>query len=206
MTVDKTLDRVGEWYSNALKEHGTDARGVGWTNKERHQLRFKQLSQVCIDEQAPFTVNDLGCGYGALYDYLQKEGKLVSSYNGYDISQDMLDSTKDRLPSDHVTLYHDKVLKTKADYSFASGIFNVRFDTTEQKWESYIKDTLKNMNDYSEKGFSFNMLTSNVDWKEDNLYYADPCYFFKFCQKNFSRKIALLHDTELYEWTMVVRK
>jgi len=40
----------------------------------------------------------------------------------------------------------------------------------------------------------------------EDLYYADPCFIFDYCKRNFSRNVALLHDYELYEFTIIVRK
>ena len=94
----------------------------------------------------------------------------------------------------------------KADYSFASGIFNVKFDIEEGVWESYIKETLANMNDKSVRGFAFNILTTYVDYREQHLYYADPLSYFDYCKRSFSRNVSLLHDYNLYEWTIYVRK
>jgi hypothetical protein len=39
-----------------------------------------------------------------------------------------------------------------------------------------------------------------------HLYYADPCYLFDTCKKRFSRNVALLHDYEAYDFTIIVRK
>ena len=89
---------------------------------------------------------------------------------------------------------------------FISGIFNVKFDSNDDMWEEFIKNTLVNVNENSIKGFAFNSLTSYVDYKESHLYYADPMYFFDFCKKNFSKKVSLLHDYDLWEWTIIVKK
>ncbi len=64
------------------------------------------------------------------------------------------------------------------------------------------------MNKASEKGFSFNLLTSYSDahLKKDYLYYANPGFWFDFCKQNFSRNVALLHDYNLYEFTIRVRQ
>lgn len=67
-------------------------------------------------------------------------------------------------------------------------------------------EILHNMNEMSRKGFSFNMLTNFVDYKNPNLYYADPNYFFDYIRKNFSKNLILLHDYDLWEWTILVRK
>jgi hypothetical protein len=38
-----------------------------------------------------------------------------------------------------------------------------------------------------------------------DLYYADPLFFFEHCRQRFSRRVALLHDYPLYEFTILVR-
>ena len=67
---------------------------------------------------------------------------------------------------------------------------------------------LHKMNDISRRGFSFNMLTkySDPEYMRQHLYYADPCYLFDYCKMHFSRNVALLHDYEVYDFTILVRK
>ena len=64
------------------------------------------------------------------------------------------------------------------------------------------------MNQISTKGFSFNVLTSYSDkeFMRDYLYYANPLDLFDYCKKNFSKQVALLHDYNLYEFTLLIRK
>jgi hypothetical protein len=40
----------------------------------------------------------------------------------------------------------------------------------------------------------------------DDLYYADPLFFFDYCKTRFSRFVTLIHDYPLYEFTILVRK
>lgn len=201
------LKKVEQWYTDALQEHGIDAKGVGWGNSVDHKLRFDKLCEVIDRKDEKFSINDLGCGYGSLYHHLTANKKIITQYYGYDISEDMLIEAKKLLPAtDNIIYSNSPKLSTKADYTITSGIFNVRFEETDKKWEEYILHVLHNMDDFSEKGFSFNLLTSYVDWKDKKLYYADPCFYFNYCKKNFSKKITLLHDTHLYEWTMIVKK
>ena len=58
------------------------------------------------------------------------------------------------------------------------------------------------------KGLGFNLLTnySDMHLMKDELFYADPLYIFDFCKKNISRNVALLHDYDLYDFTILVRK
>ena len=74
-------------------------------------------------------------------------------------------------------------------------------------WEKLILETLNNMANLCQKGFSFNMLTSYSDRElmREDLYYGDPSYYFDYCKRNFSRNAALLHDYELSDFTILVR-
>ena len=96
----------------------------------------------------------------------------------------------------------------QSDYTLASGIFNIRFRATNEDWLKYILETITVMNERSLKGFSFNMLTtySDRDYMKEELYYGDPCLFFDHCKRNFSKNVALLHDYDQYDFTILVRK
>jgi hypothetical protein len=96
----------------------------------------------------------------------------------------------------------------RADYGVASGIFNVRLQTDDASWAAYIESALKELDQTSTLGFAFNCLTSysDADRMRADLYYADPCRMFDLCKRRFSKRVALLHDYGLYEFTIVVRK
>jgi hypothetical protein len=95
-----------------------------------------------------------------------------------------------------------------ADYTIASGIFNVRGEYSDSDWLTYCLDTVRKISALSAKGMSFNMLTkySDAEKMRGYLYYADPCAVFDFCKRELSRNVALLHDYGLYEFTILVRK
>ena len=87
-----------------------------------------------------------------------------------------------------------------------SGIFNVKFDEQRDNWEYYVKQTLKNMFEQSKKGMAFNLLTKYVDFEAADLFYADPTQYFDYCKKELSSYVNLIHDYNLYEWTIVIKK
>jgi hypothetical protein len=137
---------------------------------------------------------------------LEKSNFNISHYRGYDISEKMIENARKFVNDKRAEFIHgDKITKI-ADYSFASGIFNVKFEVNEDLWQKYVEYILYNMNEYSKRGFSFNILTKYVDFKKDHLYYADPLYYFDFCKSNFTKKVSLFHDYELFEWTIICRK
>ncbi len=67
---------------------------------------------------------------------------------------------------------------------------------------------LEKFNSLCRKGFSCNFLTkySDANRMRSDLYYADPCFLFDYCKRHFSKNIALLHDYQLYDFTLIVRK
>lgn len=204
MTSNDILSRVQEYYDDKLRTHGATARGVDWKSPESQQLRFAQLVKL-IDHTRPFTLNDFGCGYGALVDYLETCG-LQFQYAGFDISSEMIAQARELHPG--ARFVTDKGQLHQADYTLASGIFNVRLSTGEAEWKSYMLNVLDTMNSLSKSGFAFNALTkySDAEFMRSDLYYADPLFFFDHCKTNYSKFVTLLHDYPLYEFTILVRK
>jgi SAM-dependent methyltransferase len=201
------LTEVSKYYSSKLIKYGETPLGVDWNGEKSQKLRFEQLSKI-IKKSSPFTINDLGCGYGALCDYLFKKYENFK-YTGFDVSENMICSAKQRYQDrDNVNFIEACMPEMLADYGVASGIFNVRFDTSDADWLAYIKSTLDVLNRTSMYGFSFNCLTSYSDQnkKKNTLYYADPKYLFDYCKIHYSRNITLLHDYDLYEFSILVRK
>lgn len=203
--IESTITQVQNLYTKNLEFHGAGSKSVGWKDEESQLLRFQQLCEGITESS--FSVNDLGCGYGAMYDWLSQAFPLsLSHYYGYDISPEMLLEAQKRILSPSASWIESRALHTTADYSFASGIFNVSFGVSESLWEAYIRDTLENMWEHSRKGMAFNLLTSYVDYRDKDLYYADPCVYFDYCKRHFSRYVSLLHNTDLWEWTIIIQK
>jgi SAM-dependent methyltransferase len=201
------LDAVQRYYSEKIAEHGPTARGVDWNDQASQELRFEQLLKVC-DFDSPFTINDYGCGYGALARYLEDRERDFQ-YTGFDISEKMVEQARNLLrASDRCRFVASADELQRADYTVASGIFNVRLDAQDEAWERHVFTTLGQLDALSARGFSFNMLTSYSDPERmrPDLYYADPCVIFDHCKRSFSRWVALLHDYGLYEFTILVRK
>jgi SAM-dependent methyltransferase len=202
------IKEVESYYTNKILENGVGSQGVDWNGKESQYLRFEQLSKILpIQNNATFSIIDFGCGYGEFINYLHQYAYNFEFY-GLDISEKMLEIANKNFQEDKFTFAQSLADVGSKDYLTASGVFNVRQNTTEHDWLQYIIETLNCFNAYTTKGFSFNLLTSYSDkpFMKDYLYYADPIYFFDYCKKHFSRNIALLHDYELYEFTILVRK
>ena len=201
------LVEVANYYSAKLAEHGETPRGVDWNGEKSQELRFDQLAHV-IPQPEGFSLNDLGCGYGALFDYLNAYRRNFA-YHGSDVSADMIRAAQDRHANRSNARFSVAAEPPEmADYGIASGIFNVRLGRSDAEWCNYLEATLDVLDRTSRLGFAFNCLTSysDADKMRDYLYYADPCVLFDLCKRRYSRHVALLHDYGLYEFTILVKK
>jgi SAM-dependent methyltransferase len=193
-------------FTERVTTHGPTARGVDWNSEESQALRFTQLLKL-VDETHPYSLLDYGCGYGALARFLAARGDEFT-YQGYDITPAMLDQAREVLssvPRASVTGARDEL--RLADYAIASGVLNLKLDAEEPGWQQYALEVLHDLAALSARGFAFNALTSYSDppLMRDDLYYADPCFYFDYCKRHFSAQVALLHDYGLYEFTVIVR-
>lgn len=184
---------------------------VGWKNRAAQENRFAQIMKVIPPGLSPFSLNDLGCGLGAFSAYLDSSGFSDFSYRGYDMSEAMISGAQREYGNQKgkefvkITRHEDV---GKADFCVASGLFNLRFTIPEHEWLYYILDTISLMNTRSGLGFAFNALSkySDASHMKSDLYYADPLFLFDYCKRNFSGNIALLHDYNEYDFTIIVRK
>jgi len=205
--MNDLLAPIAQYYTDKLQRFGSDPRGVDWNGSEGQVLRFAQLCQV-LDHGTSFSVADIGCGYGALLDFLELQFADFD-YTGVDISEAMVAAAARRHASkQYARFIQGTQAPGQTDFAVASGIFNVKLGQTESTWRTYIGTTLDAMHTATTKGFAFNCLTSysDADKMRPDLHYADPCELFDLCKRKFSRNVALLHDYGLYEFTILVRK
>lgn len=201
------LSDVANYYSEKIAQHGETPRGVDWNSEESQTMRFRKLCKIITKNEA-FSINDLGCGYGALFNFLKSQHQDFS-YLGIDISENMIQAAMQRNQGNlQARFIISNEPDSLADYGVSSGIFNVCLGRSNTEWHDYIESTLNVLNRTSRIGFAFNCLTSysDQDKMRDYLYYADPCVLFDLCKRRYSRNVALLHDYGLYEFTILVRK
>jgi SAM-dependent methyltransferase len=207
--LNEVQDRLSHYFTEKLEQYGATAKGVDYNGEQAQQRRFVELVKIITPDKR-FSVIDYGCGYGAMFDFLQAQGWHFDYY-GVDLIEKMVMAGREMHQNDpnaHFTTDEKELPIT--DYLAAAGIFNIKMDAEYADWQHFICETLSNMNALCSKGFSFNMLTkySDVDRmaQRPDLFYGDPLFFFDFCKRNFSRNVALLHDYDLYDFTILVRK
>lgn len=206
MSHETLIDAVARYYTNKVTEHGPTPKGVDWRDAESQALRFQALVELIPRDASELSINDYGCGYGALLDVLAERWDEVE-YVGYDVSEAMIAQARARHSGDPRALFTtDGAELRPADYTFASGIFNVCLDQPMAHWRAYVLDTLDKLARLSRRGFAFNALTAHADpdRMRGDLYYADPGELLDHCLRHYSRDVALRHDYPLYEFTVSV--
>jgi SAM-dependent methyltransferase len=159
------------------------------------------------DGADPLSIVDYGCGYGALVDHVAARHREFA-YQGYDVSETMVAEARTRMAHERRSSFTAEPADLeRADYTVASGIFNVKLETPEGEWRAYVLETLERMVALSTRGIAFNALTAHSDPERTrpDLYYADPAELLDHCLRTYSRDVALRHDYELYEFTLLVR-
>ncbi|HXV75377.1 MAG TPA: class I SAM-dependent methyltransferase [Candidatus Polarisedimenticolaceae bacterium] len=209
MSLDDTQKKLNAYFAQKLESFGATPRGVDYNGPEAQAVRFEQLVKV-IDGSRKFSVIDYGSGYGAMFDFLDARGWQFDYY-GVDLVEEMtIAGRAAHAGFANARFTTDERQLPVADYLVASAIFNVKLDTPVEQWRQSTLDTLRTMNRLCTKGLSFNMLTAYSDADRvaarPDLFFGDPGFYFDFCKREFSRNVALLHDYDLYDFTILVRK
>ena len=207
INYNKLNEKTLSYYERKFRKFGANFKGSDWNSKSSQEIRFNQLLKVIASFKKVDSILDFGCGYGALYPYVSKKISECRFY-GYDISSIIIEKAKSLHPHKNCKWITDLKNIKEVDYTIASGVFNVMQNNKEEDWLNYVLETLTLINSFTIEGFSFNILTkySDKNYMKDYLFYADPCFLFDFCKKNFSKNVSLLHDYSLYEFTIIVKK
>ncbi len=211
MTVeyDGILDSVATAFTLRLKQRGATPGGVFLNSLEGQQFRFELLLSLIESGcgQDGVTVNDLGTGYGALFDYISEFSELRGGhFFGYDICRSMVRLSQSRIKDSRATFILSPRATHKADYSFVSGTYNMKNDADEETWKAYVKESLIDLWSMSERGLAFNMLDISGRGRTSWLFYASSDEFVDFCAREMSPKVKLVDSAPLKEWTLLVRR
>jgi len=177
-TYNRALTRVAEVYHCTLAEYGPTTSGVAWGDTEGQFRKFEILASG-INREAPLLLNDVGCGYGALFDFLAPNFDLVG-YCGTDICEAMVEAGLARINDPRARFVQSAMPITPADWSIASGTFNMSAGADDEVWRRLVEDVLRSMVRLSGTGIAFNLL--RPEYRDDFLWGDAPERWVRFCQ------------------------
>ncbi len=205
--------QVADYYGQKLRRHGATPAGADWLSAAGQDLRLALLLRVC-DLTRPFSLNDLGCGYGALPDYLlSRHAGLHLDYLGIDLSQDMVACAARRFrrhPATHAIkarFMNGCMAPRMADYAVASGIFNVMPAAACGVWTSMIAQTLSGLHATTRHGFAVNfMRVAPGQPREPGLYRTLPDPWIRYCEEELGARVKVVDGYALNEFTILARR
>ncbi len=204
---------VAQYYRQTLRRHGATPAGADWLSAAGQDLRLALLLRVC-NLDWPFSLNDLGCGYGALPDYLlSRHPGLQLDYLGIDVSREMVACAARRFrnhPAPHplkICFKQGCAAPRVADYAVASGIFNVVPAAAEGLWTGLIAQTLSGLHATTRHGFAVNFMRDTPgEPREPGLYQTSPAPWVAYCERELGTTITVLEDYALNEFTILARR
>ena len=204
---DSVLARGERYYAAKLARHGTTPRGVDWTCLPTQELRFVQLLRIC-DFDRPFSLDDIGCGYGGLVAYLERyHPRAAIDYLGIDLSPAMIRAARREHPPTATRRFvAARESPRVADYAVASGIMNVKLEHSADIWEAFVETTLRGMWQATRRGFAVNFLRplqEGIDHAE--LYRTEPARWRTFCEAELGCSVEVLSGYGLREFTLFAR-
>lgn len=207
-SLESVYETIEKYYTAKISKHGATPFGVDWTCIATQQLRFVQLLKIC-QFNTPFVLNDLGCGYGALLSYLsERRAATKIDYRGVDLSAAMINHAR-RLHLDRprARFVVGRSCSQVADFSVASGIFNVKLEQDLVAWEYFIVETLLDMKANSRRGFSVNFMLPEApnSASQETLYRTVPERWIEFCNDRLDCSAELIANYGLREFTLLVR-
>lgn len=206
--LERTHARIEAYYSARIARFGATPLGVDWTCVATQNLRFIQLLRIC-DFGAAFSVNDFGCGYGALLDFCrERHPHWALDYAGIDLSEPMVAAARSKWAGTPDTGFHvGGRAPRSADVCVASGLFNVCQSIPRADWEVFVRDTLREMRRTCSIGFSANFMSpvpAGVH-PAPELYRTTPPPWIAFCEQELGCRVELVEGYGLREFTLLAR-
>jgi SAM-dependent methyltransferase len=196
------LAGVAAIYHCTLEEYGRSASGVAWKTAEDQFRRFEILT-AGINNDQPLTVNDVGCGYGALFGFLDRRFQLAG-YCGSDICESMVEAASATVTDPRARFLQSAFPPSPAHWSLASGTFNISGGSNDHIWRSLVEDVLRTMAHLSSVGFAFNML--RPERRDEFLWGDDPEPWQRFCQDQLGGQVSLVDWPDGGEWSLLVSR
>ncbi|RJQ60606.1 MAG: class I SAM-dependent methyltransferase [Stygiobacter sp.] len=196
-------------YEKCYQEFGVNPKASEWSDPNHLQLRYLTMMKIIKDANIPVSILDVGCGFGFLLDFLIEKGFNIKNYVGIDVAPSVLDAAKKRHPGFNFinSDINDPDLELPCfDYVLTNGMFNLKLNINSDYMSNFFYKTINNMFRFCNVGIAFNVMSTHVNFKNDNLFYQDPVSVLSYCLKEMSRFTCLHHDYPLYEYFTFVYK
>ena len=208
--IYKLLNKqISNIYNKRFDNFNNTPKGVFWNSKLSQDLRLniildKILQNVKSDE---FSIADIGCGYGRLYEIIRERKLDVKvQYHGYDINQKIISFCKNNIDFENIKFSISAFPLNETDYVVMSGTYNLTPTNNISLWEDYIIKNLKSNWKLVQKAMIFNCLIKEKRKIEKKLYYTELSWIQKICERNFCDPEVIKHNLLKDDITIILKK
>ena len=196
------IRKAAELYNDRFDQYGRDIKTVGWGSEKDQLLRFEVLFRG-LDPKGK-TILDLGCGLADLIPFLDAMTGGDFRYIGVDIAEKLINEAKKTYGGASREFYVGDIFSaglSEVDISIVSGALSFKTEGIEE----YAYNTMQKMFSLSREAACLNFLSKYVDFElEKNQHYHPELVFAK--AKKIAKRVNLLHDYPLYEFTVQLLK
>jgi SAM-dependent methyltransferase len=169
-------------YSERYQQYLHDIKTLGWGSTEMQEYRFQQaINKLDLSNKS---VLDIGCGFGDLFNYLNKNDFPFDKYIGWDINPDLIENTlikEGNVELDVFDIALKKPEKQVADIGMMFGLLNWKLENEEKNF-TYSMQLIKNAFEAVSETLVIDFLSTNYYSGypvEDFVFYHDPAIMIK---------------------------
>lgn len=208
------MEILTNYYQGLFQSYGKDERSLGWT-RQKQNIRFREIMRHVFlkkSRRQKTTLLDLGCGFGDLNLFLEREGYSDVDYYGLDIIPDFIQIAKDlnKHIEDHFycSNFTDFALSNARtwDWIVESGFFGHRLYDTEDACYEYVRSVMSRSFSICNVGICFDFLSDRVDYRTSQQdFHAKPETILELAY-NFSRNVMLDNSVMPFEFNITIWK
>lgn len=180
-------------YTRRYLEWKRSIHSLHWSSRLNQERRFENfVSMAALNNH---TLLDVGCGFGDLYNFLNKNN-ISTAYTGLDINKYFIEEAQELYPQAsfiHGNLFQN--ITTSYDYIVASGLFAFAN-------KSFFTRAIEHFYKFSDKGFIFNIFVTHDKKFFSPKYEVINQYLNRFPVK----QITTHFDASLCDYTYLITK
>ena len=183
--LERKMNRA---YEDRFAALGPAPKGVFWRNQSTQIARFDALLSLVtkVTPIANTTLGDVGCGYGAMLDFIKKTSRYQHlNYIGIDINRAMINRCKREFPDHKNMFFVGKSPQSTVDFCVFSGTFNLCHTNNTTLWLDYIFSNLRQCWQRSRYGLVLNLLCGHKAEVKNQIFYADRQTFITAASRVF---------------------
>ena len=200
---------ISNIYNKRFDTFNNTPKGVFWNSKLSQDLRLNIILDKILQnaESDKFSIADIGCGYGRLYEIIRErklDGKV--QYQGFDINQKIISFCKNNIDFENIKFSKSALPLNETDYVVMSGTYNLTPTNNISLWEDYIIKNLTSNWKLVQKAMIFNCLIKEKRKIEKKIYYTELSWIQKICERNFCDPEVIKHNLLTDDITIILKK